>query len=110
MLRLACLAFTAFALSAATLATAQVPGVTARSIVIGQSAPLTGTNAELGNDIRNGALAYLQKVNDAGGVHGRRIELVSLDDGNAVPRAEANTKKLVPSIITAIRSCSCRIF
>src|SRR5258706_2640216 len=76
-------------------AQAQAPGVTARAIVIGQSAPLTGTNAELGNDIRNGALAHLQKVNRVGGVHGRRIELVSLDDGNAVPRAEANTKKLV---------------
>src|SRR5258706_14151764 len=76
-------------------AQAQAPGVTARAIVIGQSAPLTGTNAELGNDIRNGALAHLQKVNRVGGVHGRRIELVSLDDGNAVPRAEANTKKLL---------------
>jgi ABC-type branched-subunit amino acid transport system substrate-binding protein len=92
MLRLVCLAFAAIALSAQAQPT---PGVTARNIVIGQSTPLTGSNAELGNDIRNGALAYLQKVNDAGGVHGRRIELVTLDDGNAVPRAEANTKKLV---------------
>ena len=92
MLRLACLAFAAIALSAHAQ---QTPGVTARSIVIGQSAPLTGSNAELGNDIRNGALAYFQKINDAGGVHGRRIELVTLDDGNAVPRSEANTKKLV---------------
>ena len=91
MFRIACLAFAALALNAQ----AQVPGVTARSIVIGQSTPLTGSNAELGNDIRNGALAYLQKINDAGGVHGRRIELVTLDDGNAVPRAEANTRKLV---------------
>jgi len=92
MLRLAFVAFAAIALSAHAQ---QTPGVTARSIVIGQSAPLTGSNAELGNDIRNGALAYLQKVNDAGGVHGRRVELVSLDDGNVVARADANTKKLV---------------
>jgi len=92
MLRLAFIAFAAIALSAQAQ---QVPGVTAKTIVIGQSTPLTGSNAELGNDIRNGALAYLQKVNDAGGVHGRRIELVTLDDGNAVPRAEANTKNLV---------------
>jgi len=70
-------------------------GVTATTIVIGQSAPLTGVNAELGNDIRNGALAYFARVNAAGGVHGRKIELATLDDGNAVPRAEANTKKLV---------------
>jgi len=77
-------------------ASAQAPqGLTATTVVIGQSAPLTGANAELGNDIRNGALAYFAKVNAAGGVHGRKIELVTLDDGNQVPRAEANTKKLV---------------
>src|SRR5256884_9808854 len=76
-------------------AQAQAPGVSARSIVIGQSAPLSGTNAELGNDIRNGALAYFKKVNDAGGVHGRKIELATLDDANQGPRAEANTRKLI---------------
>jgi ABC-type branched-subunit amino acid transport system substrate-binding protein len=70
-------------------------GVTAGTLVIGQSAPLSGANAELGNDIRNGALAYFAKVNAAGGVHGRKLELTTLDDGNQVPRAEANTKKLV---------------
>jgi ABC-type branched-subunit amino acid transport system substrate-binding protein len=87
----------AFLALAALVGTAQgqTPGVTARSIVVGQSTPLTGSNAELGNDIRNGALAYLQKINDAGGIHGRRIELVTLDDDNKVPRAEANTRKLV---------------
>jgi ABC-type branched-subunit amino acid transport system substrate-binding protein len=70
-------------------------GLTATTVVIGQSAPLTGANAELGNDIRNGALAYFAKVNAAGGVHGRKIELTTLDDGNKVPQAEANTRKLV---------------
>ena len=81
---------------AGTGAQAQAPlGVTATTVVIGQSAPLTGANAELGNDIRNGALAYFAKVNAAGGVHGRKIELTTLDDGNQVPRADANTKKLI---------------
>jgi ABC-type branched-subunit amino acid transport system substrate-binding protein len=73
----------------------QVPGVSATRVVFGQSAPLTGANAELGNDIRNGALAYFARVNAAGGVHGRKIELLTVDDANQVPRAEANTKKLV---------------
>jgi ABC-type branched-subunit amino acid transport system substrate-binding protein len=86
-------------LSAAALcggARAQLPaGVGANRILIGQSAPLSGANADLGNDIRNGALAYFAKVNDAGGVYGRKIELTTLDDANQVPRAEANTKKLV---------------
>src|SRR6185295_4124889 len=76
-------------------AQAQPAGVNASRILIGQSAPLTGANAELGNDIRNGALAYFRRVNESGGVHGRRIELVSLDDANQVPRADENTKKLV---------------
>src|SRR5262245_54231186 len=92
-----CIRMAALAAAAlfAACAQAQAPGVSASTIVIGQSAPLGGANAELGNDIRNGALAYFAKVNAAGGVHGRKIELASLDDGNAVPRAEANTKKLV---------------
>ena len=84
------------ALAATGAAQAQpTPGVSATSIVFGQSAPLSGANAELGNDIRNGALAYFRKVNEAGGVHGRRLELVTLDDANQVPRSEANTKELV---------------
>jgi branched-chain amino acid transport system substrate-binding protein len=70
-------------------------GITATTITIGQSAPLSGSNQELGQDIRNGALAYFKRLNDAGGVHGRRIELTTLDDANEVPRAEANTKQLV---------------
>jgi branched-chain amino acid transport system substrate-binding protein len=86
----------AAALSAVVLAArAQAPGVSATQILIGQSAPLSGSNAELGNDILNGALAYFRKVNEAGGLHGRKLELVSLDDVNQVARAEANTAKLV---------------
>src|SRR5258705_8436975 len=82
-------------LASAISAQAQPAGVNASRILIGQSAPLTGSNAELGNDIRNGALAYFRKVNEAGGVHGRKLEFVSLDDANQVPRAEANTAKLI---------------
>jgi branched-chain amino acid transport system substrate-binding protein len=86
----------AAAMAAAPMAQAQqTPGVGGGKILIGQSAPLSGMNAELGNDIRNGALAYFRKVNEAGGVHGRRIELATLDDVNEVARAEANTRELV---------------
>jgi branched-chain amino acid transport system substrate-binding protein len=66
-------------------------------IVVGQSAPLSGSNKDLGTDIRNGALAYFKRVNDAGGVNGRKIELVSLDDANDTKRSEANTKQLLES-------------
>ncbi len=64
-------------------------------ILIGQSAPLTGSNAEIGKDIRAGALAYFGKVNDAGGVSGRRIEFVTLDDKNDRKTAGVNAEKLV---------------
>src|SRR5207237_2701968 len=74
---------------------AQPSGVSAASIIIGQSAPLTGANAELGNDIRNGALAYFKKVNDAGGLPQGRIQLVTLDDRNDINLSAANTQKLV---------------
>ncbi len=67
----------------------------ASEIVIGQSAPLTGGNADLGKDIRNGALAYFKKVNDAGGVHGSKIKLITLDDKNETKLSGENTKKLV---------------
>jgi branched-chain amino acid transport system substrate-binding protein len=59
-------------LAAATLAAASLSAHFADTIVIGQSTPLSGTNAEIGNDIRNGALAYFQKVNAAGGISGKK--------------------------------------
>jgi ABC-type branched-subunit amino acid transport system substrate-binding protein len=79
---------------ACTLLLAAAP-VLAQDIVIGQSAPLTGGNAELGNDIRNGALAYFHKVNEAGGVNGAKIKLVTLDDRNDTKLAAENTRKLL---------------
>ena len=82
----------AAALAAPTAAVAQGAG---GAIVIGQSAPLSGSNKDLGIDIRNGAAAYFKRVNDAGGVNGRRIEFVSLDDANDTKRSEANTKQLL---------------
>jgi branched-chain amino acid transport system substrate-binding protein len=71
------------------------PGVTANTIVIGQSAPFSGPAQALGTEMRAGALAYFQLVNAAGGINGRRIELRSLDDGYEPDRAAANTKKLI---------------
>lgn len=79
---------------ACTLLIATAPCL-AQEIVVGQSAPLTGGNAELGNDIRNGALAYFKKVNDAGGLPQGKIKLVTLDDKNDTKLSGENTAKLV---------------
>lgn len=79
---------------AATLCHAET-GVTANEIVLGQSAALSGPAGELGTQMRDGALAYFKTVNDQGGVYGRKIKLISLDDGYESARAEANTKELI---------------
>ena len=61
--------------------------------VIGQSAPLTGSNAAFGKDIRDGTLAYLKSVSARGGVGGKNIELVTLDDANDRKTAGSNTQR-----------------
>src|SRR5208337_3205277 len=80
---------------ATALAAGADPGVTATTILIGQSAAFTGPASELGTEMRAGALAYFQAINAAGGVNGRKIELRSLDDGYEPDRAAANTKKFI---------------
>lgn len=84
-----------FAMVLASGAAAPVGAVFAATIVIGQSAPLTGGNADLGLDIRNGAASYFKKVNDAGGINGNTIKLVTLDDKNETALSAANTKALI---------------
>ena len=63
--------------------------------MIGQSASLTGTAAESGQQTRDGALAYFELVNRKGGVLGRKIKLLTLDDGGQTTRGEENTRKLI---------------
>lgn len=70
-------------------------GVTKDTILLGQSVALTGAAAQLGIQMRNGVKAYLDDVNERGGVHGRKIELITLDDGYEPSRTVPNTKKLI---------------
>ncbi|MEO8752159.1 MAG: ABC transporter substrate-binding protein [Casimicrobiaceae bacterium] len=70
-------------------------GVTANTIVVGQSAAMTGPAKELGLDMRMGIQAYFDQVNKSGGVFGRKLVLKSLDDGYEATRAAANTKTLI---------------
>ncbi len=71
------------------------PGVYDDRIVFGQSAAFTGSAQELGSNMMLGIQAAFHEANVAGGVHGRRLELVSLDDGYEADRAFANTQQLV---------------
>jgi len=86
----------AVAVSCAGLASgpACAQGVTSTRILIGHSGPLSGSNQDFGVDARDGALAYFEKVNQSGGIHGRKIELLSLDDANDTKRAAANAVTL----------------
>lgn len=70
-------------------------GVTADTILIGQSAALSGPAEQLGKEMKSGAEAYFDVVNKSGGINGRKIKLVSLDDGYEPDKAAANTKKLI---------------
>ena len=71
------------------------PGVTPTTIVLGQAAVFSGPAAQLGIQMRNGIKAYLEHVNAGGGVHGRKIELVTEDDRYEPSVAPAASRKLI---------------
>jgi ABC-type branched-subunit amino acid transport system substrate-binding protein len=79
----------------ANLAGAQAPGITPDKIVVGQAAVFTGPAAQLGIQMRNGIKAYFDYVNEKGGVHGRKLQLVSEDDRYESAVAPSATKKLL---------------
>ncbi len=85
-----------YALAAMWLAASlAAPAHAQDSWVVGQSAPLSGGNAAMGRDVRDGALAYFKSVNARGGVAGKPIELVTLDDANDRKTAGANATQLL---------------
>ncbi|UCG14259.1 MAG: ABC transporter substrate-binding protein [Deltaproteobacteria bacterium] len=71
------------------------PGVFHDKIVFGQSAAFEGPAAALGLGMREGILAAFQETNGAGGVNGRKLELVSYDDGYEPEKAIKNTANLI---------------
>jgi branched-chain amino acid transport system substrate-binding protein len=70
-------------------------GVTDDNIRVGMIVDLTGPLAFIGQEINAGAELYFQHVNEQGGVHGRKIELIVEDDGYQPPRTVAAYRKLV---------------
>jgi branched-chain amino acid transport system substrate-binding protein len=71
------------------------PGVFNKRIVFGQSAALKGPAAALGLGMRDGILAAFNEANAAGGVHGRKLELISYNDNYEPELAIANTTRLI---------------
>jgi len=85
----------AAALAVAAGAHAQAPGVSGDRILIGQTAGHSGVVAGGVKETTDGARLYIDWVNRNGGVHGRRIELISMDDKFDPKIASANAKALI---------------
>ena len=83
------------ALSAPAFA-ADTPGVTATEIKIGGIFPFSGPASSIGL-VGKGILAYVQSVNDRGGINGRKINYIAMDDAYSPPKSVEHARKLVES-------------
>ena len=70
------------------------PGVSDSEIKIGQTMPYSGPASAYGT-IGKAEAAYFKMINDEGGIHGRKINLISLDDGYSPPKTVEQIRKLV---------------
>ena len=84
------------ALSTASAAGDGTAGVTSIEIKIGATFPFSGAASGLANSGR-GLLAYVQSINDRGGIRGRKVNLIALDDAYSPPKAVEHTRRLVES-------------
>jgi len=81
------------ALSAPAFA-ADTPGVTATEIKIGGVFPFSGPASSIGL-VGKGVLAYVQMINDRGGINNRKINYIAMDDAYSPPKAVEHFRKLV---------------
>src|ERR1700728_2600453 len=95
---------TAVALTAATLALVSRalaqkqygPGATDTEIKIGTTTPFSGPASAYSAGAVS-ATAYFQKINDEGGINGRKLQYVSLDDAYSPPKTVEQVRKLIES-------------
>ncbi len=71
------------------------PGVSPDSVMFGQSCALSGPAKALGEGMRLGITAAFEEANRAGGIHGRRLRLTTLDDRYEPEAAITNTNRLI---------------
>src|SRR5690348_9142640 len=72
------------------------PGVTATEIKIGGVFPFSGPASSIGL-VGKGLIAYIQSINDRGGINGRKINYIAYDDAYSPPKAVEHVRKLVES-------------
>ena len=82
------------ALAAIPALAADTPGVTATEIKIGQTMPYSGPASAYGT-IGKVETAYFSMINEQGGINGRKINLISLDDGYSPPKTVEQIRRLV---------------
>jgi ABC-type branched-subunit amino acid transport system substrate-binding protein len=75
---------------------AEMRGVTPTEIRIGQTMPYSGPVSAFGA-LGKGEVAYFKMLNEQGGINGRKVNLISLDDGYAPPKTVEQTRRLVES-------------
>jgi branched-chain amino acid transport system substrate-binding protein len=96
MLRIVAVALVFIAgLAGASPAPAADPGVSDTEIVLGMWSPLTGPVALLGTSERDAYQIWASQVNEAGGIHGRKVRLVVYDDGGSPQEALAAVRRLI---------------
>jgi len=71
------------------------PGVTDTEIKIGQTTAYSGPASAYGNMLSKTEVAYVRMINERGGINGRKVTLISLDDGYSPPKTIEQTRRLV---------------
>ncbi len=80
----------------AAVSAAEMRGVTATEIKIGQTMPYSGPVSAFGA-LGKGEVGYFKMLNERGGINGRKVNLISLDDSYAPPKTVEQTRRLVES-------------
>ncbi|MGA9864972.1 MAG: ABC transporter substrate-binding protein [Acetobacteraceae bacterium] len=76
--------------------TRETPGITSTEILLGQTMPYSGPASSYA-PIGHVEVAYMDFINAQGGINGRKIKLLSLDDSYSPPKAVEDIRKLVES-------------
>jgi branched-chain amino acid transport system substrate-binding protein len=83
-----------FAATGAAIAQQYSPGASATEIKLGQTVPFSGVVSVAGM-VGHASLAYFDAINKAGGINGRQVKLIVLDDGYTPPKTVEATRRLV---------------
>jgi len=95
-------ALPALALPAHAQTPAALPGLSAREIVLGQTADLSASRSAITRAYSGGARLHFDEVNRQGGIHGRQLRVVQLDDAYQTARARDNARQLVEQPVFAL--------